>query len=162
MQTCLFALGLILFLLGLVTGMVIPVLKNPRMGLASHLQGMTNGPFLIVIGLLWPHVDLAHGWQVVGAALLAYGAYANWLATQLAALWGAGRKFAPEAAGGRGIRREGGRRQVPAGVAGARDDRSQHHSHRRCLAVTSPHCISCGLPGRRRRGRVPVRINVYE
>lgn len=100
MQTLLFALGLILFLLGLVTGIVIPSLKNPRMGLASHLQGMTNGPFLIVVGLLWPHLELTHGWQVVAVALLAYGTYANWLATQLAALWGAGRRFAPEAARG--------------------------------------------------------------
>ncbi len=64
-------------------------MKNPpRMGLASHLQGMTNGPLLVVIGLLWPHVTLSHAWQVVSAALLVYGAYANWLATQLAALWG--------------------------------------------------------------------------
>jgi hydroxylaminobenzene mutase len=99
MQTLLFALGLILFLLGLVTGLAIPALKNPRMGLASHLQGMTNGPFLIVIGLLWPHLNLAHIWQVVTVALLTYGTYANWLATQLAAIWGAGRKFAPGAAG---------------------------------------------------------------
>jgi hydroxylaminobenzene mutase len=99
MQTLLFVLGLILFLLGLVTGVAIPALKNPRMGLASHLQGMTNGPFLIVVGLLWPHLDLTHVWQVVCLALLAYGAYANWLATQLAAIWGAGRKFAPGAAG---------------------------------------------------------------
>jgi (hydroxyamino)benzene mutase len=100
MQTLLFALGLILFLLGLLTGMVVPALKNPRMGLASHLQGMTNGPFLIVVGLLWPHLGLTHVWQVVAVALLTYGTYANWLATQLAAIWGAGQKFAPGAAGG--------------------------------------------------------------
>ena len=74
--------------------------QNPRMGLASHLQGMTNGPFLIIVGLLWPHLVLAHVWQVVTVALLAYGTYANWLATQLAAIWGAGSKFAPGAAGG--------------------------------------------------------------
>ena len=70
------------------------------MGLASHMQGMTNGPFLVVIGLLWPHLRLAHVWQVVVVALLVYGTYANWLATQLAAIWGAGRKYAPVAAGG--------------------------------------------------------------
>jgi hydroxylaminobenzene mutase len=100
MQTLLFALGLILFIAGLITGLAIPAVKNPRMGLASHLQGMTNGPFLIVIGLLWPHLDLTHVWQIVTVALLAYGTYANWLATQLAAIWGAGQKFAPGAAGG--------------------------------------------------------------
>jgi hypothetical protein len=59
MQTLHFALGLILFLLGLITGVAIPAVENPRMGLASHLQGMTNGPFLIVLGLLWPHSTLS-------------------------------------------------------------------------------------------------------
>jgi cytochrome b subunit of formate dehydrogenase len=52
MQTLLFVPRLILFVLGLITGLVIPARKNARMGLASHLQGMTNGPFLIVVGLL--------------------------------------------------------------------------------------------------------------
>lgn len=48
MQTLLSTLGLTLFLLGPITGLAIPALKNPRMGLASHLQGMTNGPLRIV------------------------------------------------------------------------------------------------------------------
>ncbi|MCW2800994.1 MAG: hab, partial [Aeromicrobium sp.] len=93
------ALGLILFLLGLLTGLAIPALKNPRMGLAGHMVGMTNGPFLIVVGLLWPHVDLSHIWQVITIVLLTYSSFANWLAMQLGALWGAGRNFAPTAAG---------------------------------------------------------------
>ncbi len=99
MQDLLFTLGLVLFLLGLITGLVIPVLKNPRMGVSGHMVGMTNGPFLIVVGLLWPYLDLSHLWQVVAVALLTYSSYANWLAMQLGALWGAGRKFAPGAAG---------------------------------------------------------------
>jgi hydroxylaminobenzene mutase len=99
MQTSLFALGLVLILLSLITGLAIPAMKNPRMGLASHLQGLTNGPLLIVVGLLWPHVHLSGVWAIVTVVLLSYGAYANWLATQLAAIWGAGRRFAPSAAG---------------------------------------------------------------
>ncbi len=99
MQNALFVLGLVLLLLGLLTGLAVPVLRNPRMGLAAHLQGMTNGPLLVVVGLLWPHVDLAYTWRVVTICLLGYGAYANWLATQLGAFWGAGRRFAPSAAG---------------------------------------------------------------
>jgi hydroxylaminobenzene mutase len=98
-QVLLFVLGLVLFLLGLLTGLLNPAVKNPRMGVASHLQGITNGPLLIVIGLLWPYVHLGHVWQIVTVALLTYGTYANWLATQLAAIWGAGRRFAPAAAG---------------------------------------------------------------
>lgn len=99
MQTVLFASGLALFLLGLITGVAASSVKNPRMALASHLQGMTNGPFLIVVGLLWPYIGLPRIWQVVSVVLLVYGTYANWLATQLAAIWGAGRRFAPGAAG---------------------------------------------------------------
>ena len=99
MQHLLLALGLVLFLLGLLTGLVVPVMKNPRMAVASHMQGMTNGPFLIVIGVMWPHVDLPHALKIVTVVLAVYGTYANWLATQLGSLWGAGHKFAPGAAG---------------------------------------------------------------
>jgi hydroxylaminobenzene mutase len=99
MQDRLLALGLVLFLLGLLTGIAVPILKNPRMGVASHLQGMTNGPFLILVGLMWPYLQLSHAWQIVTVVLLVYGTYANWLATQLGSLWGAGHRFAPSATG---------------------------------------------------------------
>ncbi len=99
MQELLLVLGLFLFLLGLLTGLAVPILKNPRMGVASHLQGMTNGPFLVLVGLLWPHLHLSHAWEIVAVALLVYGTYANWLATQLGSLWGAGHRFAPGATG---------------------------------------------------------------
>jgi len=99
MQELLIALGLILFLLGLLTGLAVPAMRNPRMALASHLQGMTNGPFLVVIGLLWPRLHLSHGWEIVTVVLVVYGAYANWLATQLGAWWGAGHRYAPSASG---------------------------------------------------------------
>jgi (hydroxyamino)benzene mutase len=100
MQTLLFRLGLVLFMIGLITGFVIPVMKNPRMGLSSHLEGVLNGMFLALLGLLWPHVHLSHGWRVTAVALLVYAAYMNWLATLLAAAWGAGRKLAPIASAG--------------------------------------------------------------
>jgi (hydroxyamino)benzene mutase len=99
MQTLLFRLGLILFLIGLLTGFTIPALKNPRMALSSHLEAVLNGMFLVLLGLLWPHVDLPHAWGVAAVVLIVYAAYANWLASLLAAFWGAGRKLAPIAAG---------------------------------------------------------------
>lgn len=99
MQDLLLVLGLVLFLLGLLTGLAVPVLKNPRMGVASHLQGMTNGPFLVVLALMWPQLHLSHAWEIVAVVLLIYGTYANWLATQLGSLWGAGHRFAPGATG---------------------------------------------------------------
>lgn len=99
MQTLLFTLGLVLFLLGLFTGLPLPVLKNPRMALSSHLEGVLNGMFLVLLGLLWPHIRLPDAWAVAAVALIVYAAYANWFATLLAAAWGAGRRLAPIATG---------------------------------------------------------------
>lgn len=99
MQTLLCKLGLILFVFGLVTGFVVPKVKNPRMGLTSHLEGVLNGMFLVLLGLLWPHVQLSHAWAVTAEWLIVYSAYANWAGTLLAAIWGAGRKLTPIAAG---------------------------------------------------------------
>jgi hydroxylaminobenzene mutase len=102
MQTLLFALGLVLFLLGLLTGFAVPATKNPRMALASHLEGVLNGMFLVLLGLLWPHLHLSHTWGVTAVALVVYAGYANWVASLLAAVWGAGRRFAPIATGDHG------------------------------------------------------------
>jgi (hydroxyamino)benzene mutase len=98
MQRLLFMLGLVLFLLGLLTGFAIPALKNPRMALSSHLGAVLNGMFLVLLGLLWPHIHLPNAWAATAVVLIVYSAYANWLAVLLAAAWGAGRKLAPIAA----------------------------------------------------------------
>ena len=90
MQTLLFTTGLALFLLGLFTGFAVPGMKNPRMGLASHVEAHMNGMFLVLLGLLWPFVELSATWETATVAVLVYGAYANWFATLLAALSGAG------------------------------------------------------------------------
>ena len=50
--------GIVLFLLGLATGRLVESLALPRMGLSSHLQGVMNGTFLVVVGLIWPHLRL--------------------------------------------------------------------------------------------------------
>lgn len=99
MQTLLFTLGLVLFLLGLLTGLAMPVVANPRMALSSHLEAVLNGMFLVLLGLLSPHIHLPRAWAVTAVALVVYAAYVNWLATLLAAAWGAGRRFAPIATG---------------------------------------------------------------
>jgi (hydroxyamino)benzene mutase len=99
MPTLLFTLGLILFLLGLFVGFAVPALKNPRMALSSHLEGVLNGMFLVLLGLLWPHIHLPNAWGVTAVVLVVYAAYANWLATLLGAAWGAGGRLAPIATG---------------------------------------------------------------
>lgn len=84
-------LGVALFLLGLLTGLAVPSLANPRMGLASHLEGLMNGLFLMALGLMWPRVVLSARFASVTFWLACYGTFANWAATLLAAAWGAGR-----------------------------------------------------------------------
>ncbi len=93
------ALGAALVLLGLLTGFVSGNLANPRMGLASHLEGLMNGTLLIALGAGWGHVRLGSGAERLARWSLVGGGLANWLATLLAAVWGAGRTMMPLAAG---------------------------------------------------------------
>jgi (hydroxyamino)benzene mutase len=93
-------LGMLLFLLGLVTGLLLPAMANPRMGLASHLQGVLNGLFLLVLGLIWSRLTLGQGARRLLFGFAVYGTFANWLATLLAAFWGAGGPMMPIAATG--------------------------------------------------------------
>jgi hydroxylaminobenzene mutase len=100
MDTLLIQLGILLFLMGLLTGFVIPKFANPRMGLASHLEGVLNGMFLVALGLLWQRLNVSNNWLLIAFWLAIYSAFANWLATLLAAIWKAGSALMPMAAHG--------------------------------------------------------------
>jgi hydroxylaminobenzene mutase len=91
--------GVALFLLGLLTGFLAPVLAVPRLGLASHLEGVMNGLFLIAMGLLWDRLTLSRRAASFAFFAALYGTFANWLATFLSAMWGAGAMM-PLAGGG--------------------------------------------------------------
>lgn len=78
-----------LFLLGLVTGFVGPLLANPQMGLSSHLEGLMNGTFLIAIGAIWDQVHLSPALKKTAFGLFLFGTTANWATVFLAAAWGA-------------------------------------------------------------------------
>jgi hydroxylaminobenzene mutase len=80
--------GMFLFLLGLLTGFLEQQFQNPRMGLASHLEGVMNGTFLIALGAVWTEVRLASRLKRMAYWSALYGTYANWAATLLAAIFG--------------------------------------------------------------------------
>jgi hydroxylaminobenzene mutase len=86
--------GMWLFLMGLLTGLMMPLFANPRMGLASHLEGIMNGMFMVSMGLLWAYLQLSDTLKRVVLALAVFGTFSNWLATFLAAYWGAGSMMA--------------------------------------------------------------------
>ena len=92
--------GILLFLLGLITGFVVPVMANPRMGLSSHLEGVMNGMFLVLLGLLWLKLQLSNRLLSWGYWLSLYGTYINWATTLFAGVLGAGSDMMPIAGNG--------------------------------------------------------------
>src|SRR5262245_28641823 len=80
--------GMFLFFLGLITGLVEQQFKNPRMGLAAHLEGVMNGTFLVALGAAWTEVRLSDRLKAVAYWSALYGTYANWAMTALGAVFG--------------------------------------------------------------------------
>ena len=80
--------GVLLLLLGLVTGGFIPAFANPRMGLSAHLTAVECSLVLIVFGFLWPKLSLRPGLAGFALILNLVGTYALWLAFVLGAAFG--------------------------------------------------------------------------
>ena len=92
-------LGVFLFLCALLVGIAIPRFAVPRLALATHLLGITQGLFLIALGLIWPRLHLSAGLARVAFWSVVYGCVAAWFANLLAAVWAAGNTLLPMAAG---------------------------------------------------------------
>jgi len=92
-------LGILLFLLALIVGLVVPRFAVPRLGLSAHLLGIMQGIFLMVTGLLWPKLTLTRSMSRLAWCLAVYGCFAAWTANVLAGVWGAGNSMLPIAAG---------------------------------------------------------------
>lgn len=91
-------LGLILFLVGLLVGLFVQKMTNPRMALSAHLEGIMNGMFLVILGLIWTRLVLSKIIFKVTFWLVIYGTFANLVAVILAAYTGFG-KMMPIAGG---------------------------------------------------------------
>lgn len=94
-------LGFLLFLFGLLIGLFIPMMTNSRMGLSAHLEGIMNGMFLVILGLIWNKLVLNDKWLTCVFWLTLYGSFANFVAVSVAAITGAG-KMMPIAGGKEG------------------------------------------------------------
>ena len=90
--------GGLLFLLGLLVGLGVPRFTIPRLALSTHLLGIMQGTFLIVVGLLWSRLRFTPALSRIGAGLAVYGCLAAWTANFLGAVWGAGSSMVPMAA----------------------------------------------------------------
>jgi hydroxylaminobenzene mutase len=72
----------------LLTGLVEHHFTNVRMALAAHLEGATNGTFLLGIGAIWSEVRLSARMKVGAYWARLVGSYGNWIVTTSAAVLG--------------------------------------------------------------------------
>ncbi|MGN6517286.1 MAG: hydrogenase, partial [Rhizomicrobium sp.] len=91
--------GVLLFLLGLLTGFAIPALKAPRIGLSAHLAATQMGVALIAFGFLWERLTFWNGWSAPLAHVLWISFYIVWAAILLGGIWGTGRALPIAGAG---------------------------------------------------------------
>ncbi len=77
------------------------MMVNPRMGLTAHLEGVMNGMFIVILGLIWNRLIINDKWLSYTFWLTLYGSFANFVAVTIAALTGAG-KMMPIAGGKEG------------------------------------------------------------
>lgn len=95
--------GSLLFLIGLLSGVAVPHLANPRMGLSAHLAGVQNALFLLVVAAVWDYVSLSQRLRILLCWFGIASMYGFWLALQLAALWGTSRATPIAGAGSEGL-----------------------------------------------------------
>lgn len=80
--------GMVLFFLGLLTGVMVPYFENTRMGLSAHLAGVQNALALVVFGLLWKYLSLSASALKWCFWFSVYSMYSVWISLLLAAIWG--------------------------------------------------------------------------
>jgi hydroxylaminobenzene mutase len=82
--------GMVLFLIGLLSGFVIPAVTNPRLGLSAHMEALLNAMLLILVGgIVWSEVRLSDRMAKATFWFLLYAAYGSWFFCFLAAAFGA-------------------------------------------------------------------------
>lgn len=85
--------GTLLFLLGLLTGLMLAMMPgvadNPRGILAGHIEGVMNGMFLIIVGLMADRIRLSTRASSICMGLLLYGTFVNWFTTTIGGVLGA-------------------------------------------------------------------------
>ncbi|HEY6927207.1 MAG TPA: hypothetical protein VI653_27270, partial [Steroidobacteraceae bacterium] len=82
--------GVIVLLLGLLTGFFIGGFHSRHLGNVAHLVGLIGGFGMIALGSLWPRLNLGRSWSGAGAWMTASSMYLNWLGVALRGGLGSG------------------------------------------------------------------------
>ncbi len=87
--------GGIMTILSLLSGFTTFFALAPRIALSSHTVGLLQGAMLIAIAGAWHLLNASPKTLKILKYTLLVGFYANWISTQLSALWSAGRSTYP-------------------------------------------------------------------
>jgi hydroxylaminobenzene mutase len=91
--------GVLLFLLGLLTGIAIPAVRAPRIALSAHVAAIESGLVLIAVGLLAARLELSAGWAAAIAHGLWISLYELWIGLLVGAIFGTGKTLPIAGAG---------------------------------------------------------------
>jgi (hydroxyamino)benzene mutase len=91
--------GILLFLLGLIAGMFVQSMRNPRLGLSAHVGAAMSGMFLAILGVAWPQIRLGARAAVATFWAALYGMYVSSAGLVLGAALGTGRSTPIASAG---------------------------------------------------------------
>jgi (hydroxyamino)benzene mutase len=83
--------GVLLFFLSLVEGLFVYAMRNPRMGLTTHVGGITTALFFLAIAALWSELRLSDRAAVAAWWMTIAGGYGSVASLLLAALLGTSR-----------------------------------------------------------------------
>jgi hydroxylaminobenzene mutase len=81
--------GFLLFTLGLLLGVALSKMRNPRMGLSAHLTAVQTGPALIAFALLWRYFSVPPSFASMLIYALVFSSYLLVAGITLASLTGA-------------------------------------------------------------------------
>jgi hydroxylaminobenzene mutase len=93
-------LGVLLFLLTCLEGLVIPNFRVPLLGRSVHTLTGLSGVILMAFGLTWTRLQLSRVAEVIAFWTLIYSTLATIMIFVFAGLWGAGATVIPLAARG--------------------------------------------------------------
>ncbi|HTO54307.1 MAG TPA: hypothetical protein VMR50_13060 [Myxococcota bacterium] len=82
--------GVLLFFLGLLTGVAIPLVRSPRIGLSAHMAAIQSGLALIGVAWLGSHLSLSDAWARAIAHTLWISFYVLWVGLLFGAVFGTG------------------------------------------------------------------------
>jgi len=92
-------IGIVFFLVGLIQGALIPLVKNSRMALSGHLTAVQCGMALAIFGVIWSLVELPLFLGLFVAYGSALGFILIWLGITIASVTGASKALPIAGAG---------------------------------------------------------------